>query len=39
MKREEARTNMRFGALMFVVALLMLGTSIAWAVIYGGFVK
>jgi hypothetical protein len=39
MKQEEARTNMRFGALMFVVALLMLGTSLAWAVIYGGFVK
>ncbi len=30
---------MRFGALMFLVAVLMLGTSIAWAVIYGGFVK
>lgn len=39
MKREEARTNIRFGVLMFVVALLMFGTSIAWAVIYGGFVK
>jgi hypothetical protein len=39
MKREEARTNIRFGALMFVVALLMLGTAIAWALIYGGFVK
>lgn len=39
MKRQEARTNIRFGALMFVVAILMLGTSIAWAVLYGGFVK
>lgn len=39
MKREQARTNMRYGALMFVVALLMLGTSIGWAIIYGGFVK
>jgi hypothetical protein len=39
MKREEARTNIRFGALMFVVAVLMLGTSIGWAIIYGGFVK
>ena len=39
MKRGEARTNIRFGLLMFAVALLMLGTSIAWAVIYGGFVK
>lgn len=39
MKREEARTNIRYGLLMFVVALIMFGTSIAWAVIYGGFVK
>ncbi len=39
MKRGEARLNIRFGALMFLVAVLMLGTSIAWAVIYGGFVK
>lgn len=39
MKRGEARTNVRFGLLMFVVALLMFGTSIAWAVVYAGFVK
>jgi hypothetical protein len=38
-KRGEARTNIRFGLLMFVVALLMFGTSIAWAVLYAGFVK
>jgi hypothetical protein len=38
-KRGEARTNVRFGLLMFVVALLMFGTSIAWAVLYAGFVK
>jgi hypothetical protein len=38
-KRWEARTNVRFGLLMFVVALVMFGTSIAWAVLYAGFVK
>jgi len=38
-KRGEASTNVRFGLLMFVVALLMFGTSIAWAVLYAGFVK
>jgi len=38
-KRGEARINVRFGLLMFVVALLMFGTSIAWAVLYAGFVK
>ena len=39
MKRHEARANIRLGSLMFVVALLMLGASIAWAVIYVGFTK
>jgi hypothetical protein len=39
MNKEEARTNIRFGVLMFVVALLMFGTAIAWALIYSGFVK
>jgi hypothetical protein len=39
MKRSEARANVRLGALMFVVAVLMLVASILWAVIYAGFTK
>jgi hypothetical protein len=37
MKRYEARTNIRLGSLMFVVALLMFATAFVWAVVYLGF--
>jgi hypothetical protein len=39
MKRHEAHANVRLGSLMFVVALLMFGASLAWAVLYSGFVR
>lgn len=38
MNREEARKNIRLGILMFVSALIMLGVSFAWAIIYLRFV-
>ncbi len=38
MNREESRKNIRLGLLMFVSALIMLGVSFAWAIIYRLFV-
>jgi len=37
MHRDEARRNVRLGVLLFVTALIMLGLSLAWALIYNNF--
>jgi len=37
MHRDEARKNVRLGVLLFVTALIMLGLSLAWALIYNNF--
>ncbi len=38
MHRDEARKNVRLGILLFVTALIMLGLSFAWALLYNSFV-
>ena len=37
MHKDEARRNVRLGILMFVTAVIMLGLSFAWALIYNNF--
>jgi hypothetical protein len=38
MHREEARKNVRLGVLLFVTAVIMLGLSFVWALLYNSFV-
>lgn len=38
MHREEARKNVRLGILLFVTAVIMLGLSFVWALLYNSFV-
>jgi cytochrome c oxidase assembly protein Cox11 len=38
MHREEARKNVRLGVLLFVTAVIMLGLSFVWAMLYNSFV-
>ena len=37
MHKDEARRNVRLGVLLFVTAVIMLGLSFAWALIYNNF--
>jgi hypothetical protein len=36
MHRKDARTNVRFGVLLTVIAILMLGVAFIWALLYLG---
>ncbi len=38
MHRDEARTNVRLGILLFVTAVIMFGLSFVWALLYNSFV-
>jgi hypothetical protein len=35
--KDEARRNVRLGMLLFITAVIMLGLSFAWALIYNNF--
>ena len=37
MHKDDARRNIRLGMLLFVTAVIMLGLSFAWALIYNNF--